>query len=85
MALSDLSQTEPEAARKGPPCAVCHALATIPPAEAAGLRALMANPAWRYTEISAKIAADPDTPLDIHHTRLARHAKGDCAAREKLR
>ena len=85
MAISDLANLEPTAPRKGPSCAVCQALDEIPADEAAGLRSLLGNKRWRYTEIAEKIAADPDTPLRIPHQTLARHAKGHCAAGERLR
>jgi hypothetical protein len=85
VAISDLANLEPSPARKGPSCTVCQALEQIDPDEAAGLRSLLANPRWRYSEIADRIAADPDTPLEIPHQTLARHAKGHCAARERLR
>lgn len=66
-------------------CAVCHALSTIPPEEADGFRALMANKSLRYTEIESIIAADPDTPLVVPWATISRHARGQCEAREKLR
>ncbi len=66
-------------------CAVCHALATIPPDEAAGFRALMGNKALRYNEVEQIIAADPDTPLVIPWATISRHARGGCDARERLR
>lgn len=65
-------------------CATCHALATIPAAEAEGLRELLRGK-LRYTEISDLIADDPDTPLNIDADALARHARGGCSARERLR
>lgn len=66
-------------------CAVCHALATIPDAEAEGFRALMRNKGLRYTEIAEMIAADEDTPLVIPADTISRHARGHCDARERLR
>jgi hypothetical protein len=85
MALSDIAK----AAKTADPlpwrtCAVCHALATIPEAEAEGLRDLLRGK-LRYSEISDLIAGDPDTPLDIDKDTLSRHARGRCAAREVLR
>jgi hypothetical protein len=82
MALSDIAK----AAKTADPlpwrtCAVCHALATIPPTEAEGLRALLRGK-LRYSEISAD---DPDTPLQIDKETLSRHARGGCSARERLR
>lgn len=65
-------------------CAVCHALATVPPSEAEGLRSLLRGK-MRYSDIAALIRADPDTPLDLDADTLSRHARGNCAARERLR
>jgi hypothetical protein len=65
-------------------CQVCHALATIPKAEADGLRDLLRS-GLRYSKISELIAADADTPLNIPRDALSRHARGLCEAREKLR
>lgn len=66
-------------------CAVCRALASIPPAEAEGLRALLRNPGLRYSEISDLIAADEDTPLKLSGDILGKHARGKCSAGEVLR
>lgn len=85
MAIGDIAASKPTAAVKGPPCSVCQALETLPVGEAVALRALLADKTWRYTELAERLAADPDTPLDIPHGTLARHAKGRCAARDKLR
>jgi len=85
MALKDLAREGATEARKGPPCTVCVAMAGLPVDEADALRQLLADPTWRYTELSDRLREDPDTPLDIPHGTLARHAKGRCSAREKLR
>jgi len=82
MALSDIAATAP--ATPWRTCAVCHALSTIPDAEAAGLRSLLAS-GMRYTEMSEALAADDDTPLQLPPDTLSRHARGRCEAREKLR
>lgn len=66
-------------------CAVCNALDSLPVTEAAALRALLADPAWRYQAIADELAVDPDTPLVIDAYTLSRHARGRCARREKLR
>ena len=87
MALSNLDQ-EPSAAKKGPDCTVCQALAALPDNQAELIRAALSNPRWRYTEIAAEVASDetvPDWVRAIHHQTYRRHAKGDCAARERLR
>lgn len=83
MSLADLAAQN----HTGPPwrtCVVCHALDTIPETEAEGLRSLLRG-TMRYAEISSRIAADPDTPLDIDRQALSRHARGQCGAREVLR
>ena len=85
MAIANLAEQAEKNPKPPGNCAVCRALAEIPPAEAAGLRSLMANKRLRYTEISEKIAADPDTPLELKSDWLGKHARGGCAAGEKLR
>jgi hypothetical protein len=85
MAISDLANQPKSSDLPWRVCQVCHALATIPDGEAAALRGLLSDPAWRYTEIRDAVAADPDTPLLFHEDALARHAKGRCEARERLR
>lgn len=88
MAISDIASTDPSALKKGPDCTVCQALAELPPADAEGLRAMLADKRRRFTEIAALVSADEDTPdsvRQIHHQTYRRHAKGDCAARERLR
>ena len=82
MALAALT---PSRALKGPTCETCRALAALDDNEAAALRAHLANPEWRYTELSDALAADEDTQLSLPAHSLARHARGQCAAREKLR
>lgn len=82
MALAKLT---PSRGTKGPTCEVCKALAAISPAEAKALRGHLANPEWRYSELSDALAGDKDTPLNIPSFSLARHARGQCQARERLR
>jgi hypothetical protein len=84
VAISDLAKA---VADKTPwqTCAVCHAITTLPDAQAAALRELLANPSVRYRELSAALAADQDYPLTLRDDTLSRHARGECAAREKLR
>lgn len=60
-------------------CSVCHALDSIPPSEADALRALLRS-TRAYSDISALIRADPDTPLDLPRDALSRHARGLCGA-----
>ena len=88
MAISDLASTDPAALKKGPDCTVCQALEALPPADAEGLRTMLADKRRRFTEIAALVSGDEDTPewvRAIHHATYRRHAKGDCAARERLR
>lgn len=85
MAISELAQQTPTKAIPGPSCEVCKELARIEPTEAEGLLSLLANPAWRYSELSERLREDEDTPLDLSPNSLARHARGGCAARVKLR
>ena len=83
--ISDIVNEDATSAVKGPSCSVCKALADLPDTEAAALRQLLADPRWRYSELSDRLEADPDTPLRIHSGTLARHARGHCSARERLR
>lgn len=85
MALSKIETHHIPPLSKGPSCSVCAALDTLPEAEAAALRSLLADPQWRYQALADALRADEDTPLDIAASTLARHARGNCAAREKLR
>lgn len=82
MAIADLPSKITAA---GTGCVVCRTLASIPPAEAEGLRLLLRNPGLRYSEISDLIAADADTPLKLSGDVLGKHARGGCSAGEKLR
>lgn len=79
MAIADLTPTKPS---KGPTCAVCAALATLEPADAEAMRGHLANPEWRYTELSEALR---DEGVDLPGFSLSNHARGRCAAREKLR
>jgi len=85
MAISNIEHTVAPKIRKGPPCDVCLALDSLPPGEADGLRRLLSDPLWRYSTIAEKVRTDPDNPLDISAQSYARHARGICAARERLR
>lgn len=80
MAVADL-------AKKSDPvtCAACDLLATLDPKRAKILRDLLTNPGVRYSELSVELAADPDWGFDVSRASLARHARGQCAARERLR
>lgn len=88
MAISDIAKTSASDVLNGPPCSVCRALEELPEADANGLLALLSDPSRRFTEIADLVAGDPDTPewiRRIHDGTYARHAKGRCGARTKLR
>lgn len=88
MAISELAKTPAGEVLGGPSCTVCRALEELPEADASGLLALLSDPSRRFTEIAELIAGDPDTPewiRRIHDGTYARHAKGRCGARTKLR
>ena len=80
MAIRDI--TEQTKTRKGPPCTVCETLHRLPAEEATALRSLLADPTWRYTRLSDELAKEG---VDIASGVLSWHARGRCAAREKLR
>jgi hypothetical protein len=82
MAIADIAASKPSASSKGPTCQTCAALAKLPDDEATALRALLSDPAWRYSELSERLR---DEGVDIADFNLARHARGGCSAREKLR
>ena len=83
MALSDLAERADTTPWRT--CVACHALDNAAPEQAKLLRELLANPAVRYTALSTELASDPEWLLDIDPQTLARHARGHCSAREKLR
>ncbi len=90
MALADIASRErrpPE--RRGPLCAVCVTLSLLPDTDVTALNSLMADPTWGYKELSRALASDPDQPLDLPHSTLSRHARGECyamkVAKQKLR
>lgn len=88
MAISSIAKTIAGDVVKGPNCTVCRALEDLPPADSAGLLELLSDRSRRFTEIADLIHEDDDTPewvRKIHHSTYARHAKGQCAARTKLR
>jgi hypothetical protein len=80
MAIRDI--TEQAKLRKGPPCTVCETLADLPEVEAEALRSLLADRTWRYTALSDELRKEG---VDLAPYVLSRHAKGACAARERLR
>ncbi len=80
MAISDI--TQPSALNKGPTCGVCITLAELDDTEANALRGLLADRGWRYTELSDRLAVEG---YKLPAFTLARHARGQCSAGEKLR
>lgn len=88
MAISKIASRPSSAVIKGPDCTVCRALVELPKADAAGLLKMLRDTSLRFTEIADRIWHDEDTPewvRKIHHSTYARHTKGQCAARTKLR
>lgn len=82
MAIQDIHTVAPTGFLRGPQCYVCNSLASLPAPEAAALRSLLADPAWRYQELSDRLAEEG---LELSANSLSRHARGRCAAREKMR
>lgn len=82
MAIADLYAAGAPEPSKGPPCAVCTLLSDAPEAEATALRKLLSDPLWRYTHLSEALATEGHK---IPAFTLARHARGQCSAGEKLR
>lgn len=80
MAIADLSR--PGRTPKGPTCEVCRVLADLDPSEADALRGHLGNPAWRYQQLSDALASEA---INLPAFSLARHARGQCAAKEKIR
>jgi hypothetical protein len=77
-----IANLTPAKAKKGPMCEVCIALDRLDAKEAAALRGHLANPQWRYTALADALR---DEGVDLPAFTLARHARGGCGAREKLR
>lgn len=82
MAISDIGTSKPTTYTPGPTCTVCSALASLTDSEADALRGLLADPMWRYQELSDRLAGEG---LNLSYQSLSRHARGRCMAREKLR
>jgi hypothetical protein len=84
MALSDVASKFTDSDIPWRTCGVCHALENMSDGEAATLRDLLGNKAIKFKDLAAALEADPDTPA-IPWETLSRHARGGCAARERLR
>ena len=83
MALADVAAT----LKGGLPhrtCATCHALADMSDEDVATFRALLADKSVRFKALAAALEADDEVP-SVPADALSRHARGDCAARERLR
>lgn len=86
MSISTIKSSIQDATvRKGPPCGVCDFLGTLEPDEADALVALLTAPKVRYTALSDALNDDPDYDVVLSPNTLARHARGLCSARTKLR
>lgn len=83
MALSDI---EAELTGEIPwrTCAVCHHMEERGDEWAERLRRLLRNRGVKFKELADELAGDPEEPT-IDWQALSRHARGICAAREKLR
>lgn len=77
-----IAALQPSKPQKGPTCEVCRVLAELPDDEATALRSHLANPEWRYSALSEALRGEG---IDIAGFTLARHARGQCGARERLR
>lgn len=82
MAIADLHDRFAPDILRGPPCAVCQLLGQLDTTEADALRQLLGDPLWRYSHLSDALAAEGHK---VPSATLARHARGKCAAAEKLR
>lgn len=82
MPIVDIAAEQTPTTPPGPTCTVCQKLAELPDPEANALRALMANPAWRYQVLAERLRSEG---VDLSAGSLSRHARGRCLAREKLR
>ena len=86
MAIADLSPTT--ATNKGPTCKVCQTIARLEaekPSEAKALVGHLKNPEWRFTDLSDALFQDSGGTVNLPEYCLSRHARGQCAARTKLR
>lgn len=82
MPLVDVANQAPGTPDKGPTCTACQLQAALPPDEAQALRTMLADPRWRYSALEEVLRTEGY--LVGAHT-LARHARGMCGARTKIR
>lgn len=86
MAIANLSPTG--STQKGPTCKVCQTLARLEvedPTEAEALTRHLSNPEWRFTDLADALFQDSGGTINLPEYCLSRHARGQCAARTKLR
>ena len=82
MSLVEVAKQGPGTIEKGPTCTACQLVASLPDSEAGALRQMLADPMWRYSAISTALQNEGHL---IAEQTLARHARGLCSARTKLR
>lgn len=82
MALSQLAQQTPGKVTPGPGCTVCQLETELPADEATALRQMLTDPRWRYSALAEALHGEG---YDIAQQTIARHVRGLCAARTKLR
>jgi hypothetical protein len=80
-----IANIQPGTIKKGPTCQVCLELARLPKTEAKALREHLANPAWRFSALSDALFEASGGQINIRQHVLSRHARGQCAAKERLR
>lgn len=84
MAITDIATSLATTGIPWRTCGTCHALAGMSDEDAAVLRRLLADRSIKFKDLALALADDPDSPT-IEWAALSRHARGECAANEKLR
>jgi hypothetical protein len=69
--------------RKGPPCSVCTLIESLPDGESQALVTLLSDPGVRYSWLADQLR--DQGIADIDAGGYARHARGGCLSRVKLR
>lgn len=82
MAISDIRKRATAKPTLWRTCATCDLLDSLSKPEAADLRALLADNRVRYGWLQEQLHKDGK---DVEWVSLSRHARGKCAAHEKLR
>jgi hypothetical protein len=86
--MAGIGSLSPTKVRKGPQCEVCKEITRLEreePAEAKALIAHLSNPLWRFTDLSDALHEATKGRTNLPEYSLARHARGQCSARVKLR